>query len=501
MPTRPVSTVVIRASNLNYAGGPVALQGTATKIMPPAASTDDGWQADQKPPAQWQNFNDHTPDEWVKWLSLGTDAKQEEAHVLEADILGRTSLVALDVGNIVGSDLESIVCRPNGGSNITGLFVETSFNKPGAHFLGIFEAVSAAQFLYTAGNVADSASPGLLRFDVEQDGPPAIRIEAATQQAAVFINQTRFTGPCIKAQAGPGDDGELAGGPAFWGVAGTDDSFTPGGLAGRFDSTQPLGDCVNINMTGGAATGAALRIVSTNASTAIIASQVSGKGTAVHLFSSNQGSDRNAPLRLQPQNFDVSGLGALDGVYWHRTNTFTNGSGGGEQHHPRFYGQQAMWLQWTSQPMCAIDEHIQTSDPHIEGQDNNAFFVVQTVEFPDKMIPLAVGIVIIHVRGMIRRNAQATDILDKDGCSIKLVDLGPSGGDIIETEFDLVAKDVGQIANTIYTWYEMTIEYALPTSGPREFQVLAARNPSGASGAITVRDPSISVRPLPSGQD
>ena len=83
MATKPTLTFVdrIRAQDVVYTNGPVPLQGTVTKLPPPGWAVpavgnqiQEGFKADQKPPAQWQNFLDNRSDVWGEWLELGTSA-------------------------------------------------------------------------------------------------------------------------------------------------------------------------------------------------------------------------------------------------------------------------------------------------------------------------------------------------------------------------------------------------------------------------------------------
>ncbi len=55
MPTKPAITPFIFATDAVYTTGPALLLGTSTKIAMPVAERDEGWKAEQVPPAQWTN--------------------------------------------------------------------------------------------------------------------------------------------------------------------------------------------------------------------------------------------------------------------------------------------------------------------------------------------------------------------------------------------------------------------------------------------------------------
>lgn len=99
MPTKPALGAFLWSSDLNYTTGPAPLIGTATKITPPASESDEGWNADQIPPAQWENFRSNYTTQWTSdWVRLGTSVADADAHIVETDSAGVTNVVNVFAG-------------------------------------------------------------------------------------------------------------------------------------------------------------------------------------------------------------------------------------------------------------------------------------------------------------------------------------------------------------------------------------------------------------------
>lgn len=137
MATKPTNAVLVRASDANYTTGPVALQTTPTKIDPEVAvggQTAEGWKVDSPLGAhpvfaQWRNFFENRNDLFVEWVKLGTNADDEDAHIVETDANGEISAVE---GEFTGSTNRNFTLDvtklgggpPNGGSTAIRVFVD-----------------------------------------------------------------------------------------------------------------------------------------------------------------------------------------------------------------------------------------------------------------------------------------------------------------------------------------------------------------------------------------
>lgn len=90
------------SSNTNYAGGPRV--GTATKAAINNQHKTDGWWPDEKPPAQQQNQWNWEVWQWLEWVFDGSSAGAEDAHIVETDSGGISTLAKLIcTGQVAGS--------------------------------------------------------------------------------------------------------------------------------------------------------------------------------------------------------------------------------------------------------------------------------------------------------------------------------------------------------------------------------------------------------------
>lgn len=502
MPTKP-GAITVRASQLNYSTGPLALIGSATKITTAGAQTTEGYKVDSPlgtfpVPAQAINFFNNQTDVWIaNWVFLGTSAADEDAHIVETDSDGETNLASLVAGGTT-SDAESVTITPNSGSGATGLFVQGSATKPGAIFETTDEDVVAALFR-APGVDSDLTDPGILRVEVEAGGPTGIRVEGAGVQGdpvvapLVHVINDSHTGACFRADAGPGENtDELDGGPGFWGVGGADSGAQSGGLAALFEGITVFGDVVQIDSAAANGVGRALAVTHSGNGYAIEASKDNGRKPTMKLTSFDTGGGESAaPLVLTPQDFDPAGQGRESGSIWIRMDTLGFAE---DQYHPRFDADlDQRWFWWTDNATCAMDAFVFEI---IAGNNDDNFFICITSDFPDKMIPVAIGRILITFKCQAFRGTNTSDIDSKDGVLIKIIDLTETE-DILIATFDFAPKNTGNIENTIQTTVDMTTIYTLPAAGERTFQVLAQRKVGSASGTVHIENPYLRIRPVP----
>jgi hypothetical protein len=105
MPVKPTLPVTVRASALNYVGGPVALQGTPTKIARPGADMAEGHWVDSPlgtypVTAQSRNYEENITDVYTEWVSLGSNQNDPDAHIVETDGSGDINVVGVNCSNI-----------------------------------------------------------------------------------------------------------------------------------------------------------------------------------------------------------------------------------------------------------------------------------------------------------------------------------------------------------------------------------------------------------------
>lgn len=134
MATKPVITPFIWATDVNYTTGPAPLIGTPTKVTTPTATIDEGWKADETPPAQWFNFNFNHTTQWTNWVSFGSSVASVDAHIMETDSDGiaRVKQLILD-GTPAGRGLGQFGSGDDGdvtlGGGVTELTRDMAYNN------------------------------------------------------------------------------------------------------------------------------------------------------------------------------------------------------------------------------------------------------------------------------------------------------------------------------------------------------------------------------------
>lgn len=84
------------ATNAVYAGGPFV--GQPTKVAVPAGVIADGWQPDQKPPAEYQNQWQSDVAAWLQWVLDGSSSGGLTAHIVETNGSGVASIARAVLG-------------------------------------------------------------------------------------------------------------------------------------------------------------------------------------------------------------------------------------------------------------------------------------------------------------------------------------------------------------------------------------------------------------------
>lgn len=504
MAVKPSITFVdrIRAQDTNYSTGPVALIGTPTKIAPPgfaapSAQLQEGWKADQKPPGQWENWADNRVDLWGAWVEQGSTSKLQEAHIKEADALGQVSCAAINAGD-TSSALSGILVRPNSdGDGRTGILGEAKYGQPAGIFESDDAGVSALVVESPAGVTGNSSDPGVLRVNTGLQGPPALHIQAENLGPLIWamdIVQTGDGAGAARMVGGNADPGAaLNGAPTLYVQGGADSGAYDGGPAARFFGNASGGDgnVVEIGHFSGSVTGAGLRIDTEAFMTGIQVVDGSGQDTCVRLQSFDGGANRSAPIVLVPQAFSLAGSAVEEGAFWVQTGAFDSGT----QYTPRFYGQASNYLQWSRAPFCALD--IENNTTVTGGVDDNWFAVISSVEFPNPLIPISSGWVVVALDLAVQRTSNTSTILANSGSRVRVIDVTNANDVIFEDTIDLAPNQSGTDENRLRTYYSTTFGYELPAAGQREFRVEARRDSPASSGSITVLDIKFRIRSRP----
>lgn len=194
MATRPIIAVTVRATDTNYSGIGNDLDTTPTKIERSGAELALGYVPDSplgtRPvSAQGINYDQNRNDQWIKWVTEGSDAAGGNTHIVETDSGG-------DI-NIVGVNCADVRVTPNPGTD--GVEVTTTLGSKGVEVLqdatstdfgmsvdSVDGATGAAAFLKTRSSIAlgiqGGNAPGI-NVDMLSNGGaigPSIKLEANT---------------------------------------------------------------------------------------------------------------------------------------------------------------------------------------------------------------------------------------------------------------------------------------------------------------------------------
>ena len=191
MPTKPVLTPFVFATDVNYTTGPALLIGTSTKIAMPVAERDEGWKANQVPPAQWSNHNFNHVTQWTNWVALGGAVPGEAASVLECDANGLLTLTQMIAGGHSTSVLTMTLTPPAGGSGST-LDVTPPAAGVGILASGSTSLASARCINTGAGEALEALALGTgIALDVSGSSTaavPAVRVDTGTDAIGVDVD-------------------------------------------------------------------------------------------------------------------------------------------------------------------------------------------------------------------------------------------------------------------------------------------------------------------------
>lgn len=113
------STLTLWATDTNYTTGP--LSGQPTKLALVNVDPDEGWVPFETPGAQEFNFLWNEWTSWLDWARDGSSAGAADAHIVETDANGATTLRALTV---LGSAAATAVNVTGGSSGLAAIVVD-----------------------------------------------------------------------------------------------------------------------------------------------------------------------------------------------------------------------------------------------------------------------------------------------------------------------------------------------------------------------------------------
>jgi hypothetical protein len=170
MATRPSITVNVRASDATYTTGDPALITTATKIARAGADIAEGYKVDtlvspQAVFAQNKNFEDNRNDQWVEWVSFGSNAAGGDAHIVETDSGGDINVVGVNCSDVrvtPNTGTDGIEVTTSGGSKGLEVLQDATSADHGVNVTSTLGAAAPAFFAGTVSNVGFLVSHGSL---------------------------------------------------------------------------------------------------------------------------------------------------------------------------------------------------------------------------------------------------------------------------------------------------------------------------------------------------
>lgn len=103
--SKPSTVPVLIATGTNFTSGPYS--GSPTKVAPPA--TGDGYVPGTVITAEHHNYVAHWSSAWLSWVDEGTHLADMSAHIVETNSVGKTWLVAAQIGGETSGNTPLIV--------------------------------------------------------------------------------------------------------------------------------------------------------------------------------------------------------------------------------------------------------------------------------------------------------------------------------------------------------------------------------------------------------
>lgn len=155
MATRPIGNPPIWAQDTNFPAGADPWSGNACKVTAPTAE-DFGFTPETGSVAQYHNAEFNVLSTWVEWLSFGSNAAGEDAHVVETDSTGVARIAGMVLGGTAGA-FTPLVLTANSGA--TGTTINATNNSGGFAITATSNGVLAALRATSTG--ASAAVEGL----------------------------------------------------------------------------------------------------------------------------------------------------------------------------------------------------------------------------------------------------------------------------------------------------------------------------------------------------
>lgn len=435
MATRPAGNPPIWAQTTNYPAGADPWSGMATKVTAPTAS-GVGFTPETGIVSDYMNDQLNTLSTWVEWLSFGSSAGAEDAHVIEADSTGLSAIAGLVIGGTTAA-FAPITVTANSGA--TGSAITTTNNAGGFALLAASNAALAA-----VRGTCQGTGPGVEGLVTGGSGPG---VRGTGNGASTGVEG-------IAGATGEGVTGTCTGAGNF-GVKGSSSATNADSFGVKGEATQTASGGVHgVNLQAGAAT--------TNSGHSGVFGE-SLDSTGVYGISTNgygmwAESDTTAPARaalhIDPQDTDPTAQS--DGDIWYHS---------GEDHLKGRIDGIAMGI-WSTQRGYAY--LFGANDAQVDETTTN-FTDVFSVSFASKAQPRVAGAV-MTVTVCFEFGASSTG----QSFQWKLIDDTATADVFVDTTEEV--HNSGATANDRYLVRKT--QYTIPGAGARTF-ILQIRSVDG----------------------
>lgn len=476
MPTKPVTTPAIWASNANWTVGPHA--GQPTKVTPAAGEAQNGHVGGQTFKGQHDNYLHNLWTTWLaNWLSLGSSGGAADAHVVETDANGATSLRQLAVLGGASTTFGISAVGTVGAGPAVGVQGTAVGARPGVSGIGGNGAMSGVGDSYTGGvglrgiSGTTNDTAGVLGIGNSSGNHPGVEGRGSGTGPGLLAVGGGTAGHGIEATSGT-VTGDGVRGTALGNGSGVFGSGSPGVQGTANDTTANFG--VNGSTIGGSDSACAgVRGGGVGDATGVLGVSVDGYAVVAQATATTRGALRLVPQASQP------GTAQSGDLYYSNESV---GPGPLDHDELRVYGRGA----WRSVMVERLG-YVRLFAVNPATVTATTTIVPITVMSPSLAAPgdpRRTGTIYIRIGGELRRSVGGTT----QNALIRIVDV--TAGVTVDTRtFELFQPGASALWERCIDW---TVAYALPAVGPRDFRV-EIETTNGAAGSVGIRDASMQI--------
>lgn len=435
MPTKPLSTFTF-ATDANFSSGPAT--GNPVKVTPTGAA--QGYVPGDGIESETVNYLFNICGQWVTdWLAQGSNAADQDAHLVETDANGRISTALLTVGGHASLAPSCTMVAPAGGGNVLDV------TGDGSNIAALFTSPGAQAALRARNS---STGPALVAqaIGTNNDG---IQCLAAGSGKGIYAqaaaNSSSF--------AVHGEGGNAAGSIGVYGEATHDDATA---IRGKLPATA-------------SSSAYAVQGTGEGAGHGVLASVVGGgTGYALWVFGDTSSPDR-AAMHVEPQ--DAVPVSASDG------DVYLNDGGNVTTMHIR--GDSVWRTVMANQKGFAYGHDYTSGDTTNNDAVTYTTAATAVVAGSGVSAPRETGVVWILISLTLRQAGASTE-----DCDIRLYDATAASSIMAET-ISIENASPGSVVEKTYT---KIIPYTLPSVGANRNIELQFKKAGGVGTGITASE-------------